>query len=84
MSRYNFIYIPEICRQLDHGREFVENLFATKKLAYYQIGGRKCVLQEDIDAYVERERVAAAGEKKTIKRQPPKWALEQSEIADKS
>ena len=59
MSRYNFIYIPEICRQLDHGREFVENLFATKKLAYYQIGGRKCVLQEDIDAYVERERVAA-------------------------
>jgi excisionase family DNA binding protein len=79
MLRHNFIYIPEMCAQLDRGREFVEKLFTHKKLAYYQIGGRKCVLQEDIDAYLERERVAAAGEKRTVKRQEPKWAREQME-----
>jgi excisionase family DNA binding protein len=76
MPNYNFIYIPGICSQLGRKRQFVETLFRSKKLTYYTIGGRKCVKQEDLEAYVESERVAAAGTKNTIKRQPPKWARE--------
>lgn len=65
MSRYQLLSVAEVAEQLGRKRWFVYKLIDARRLPHYLIGGRRCVSQTDLDAYVARARVAAFGEKKT-------------------
>jgi excisionase family DNA binding protein len=63
-SRYQLLSVSEAAEQLGRKRWFVYRLLEKRLLPHYLIGGRRVISQRDLDAYVERNRVAAVGEKK--------------------
>jgi excisionase family DNA binding protein len=63
-SRYQLLSVSDAAEQLGRKRWFVYQLLEKRLLPHYMIGGRRVVSQRDLDAYVERNRVAAVGEKK--------------------
>jgi excisionase family DNA binding protein len=64
MSRYEMFSVAQAATELGRKRWFIYQLLDEKKLAYYLIGGRRCISRRDLDEYVNRSRVAALGERK--------------------
>ena len=64
MNRYGFLSVAQVAEELGRARWFVYKLLDDHKLAFHMIGGHRKISQADLDAYVERSRVAALGERK--------------------
>jgi excisionase family DNA binding protein len=57
---YGLVEVAEILhRSIDATRDLISN----RKIAHYRIGGRIMVSKPDLEAYLDRQRVAAYGEK---------------------
>jgi excisionase family DNA binding protein len=69
MNRYGFLSVTQVAEELGRARWFVYKLLDERKLAFHMIGGHRVVSPPDLDAYIERCRVAALGEGKS-KAQP--------------
>jgi len=64
MSRYELLSVAEAAQELGRARWFIYGELARQRLAYHMIGGRKAISRADLDAYIQRGRVAALGEPK--------------------
>ena len=64
MSRYEILSVAEAARELGRARWFVYGLMANHKIAFHMIGGRRAISRVNLDAYIERSRVPALGERK--------------------
>ena len=65
-SRYSLLSVLEASEQLGRKRWFVYDEISRKRLPYYRIGGHIAISQRDLDDYVERSRVPALGEKRSL------------------
>lgn len=63
-GRYQLLSIAEVAELLRRQRWFVYKEMDEKHLAFCLIGKRRMVTQADLDAYIERGRVRALGERK--------------------
>ena len=64
-ARYQLLSVIQTAEQLNRTRWFIYDEIKKRHLPYHQIGGRICISQADLDAYVARSRVSALGEKKS-------------------
>ena len=55
--------VKEVAQEIRRSDDFVYDEIDARRLAHLRIGGRIFVTQSDLDAYLERCRVAAHGER---------------------
>jgi excisionase family DNA binding protein len=67
MNRYELLSVAEAAAQIRRKRWFIYDEIKKRKLAHYVVGGRCCISQSDLDAYIARSRVPALGEPKSKK-----------------
>lgn len=55
--------LVKVAEILDRSIDATRDLISNRKIAHYRIGGRIMVSESDLEAYLDRQRVAAYGEK---------------------
>ena len=55
--------VKEVAKELKRSDDFMYDEIRLNHIAYLKIGGRFYITQSDLDAYLERARVAAYGER---------------------
>jgi excisionase family DNA binding protein len=54
--------VREAAKELGRSTDFVRDEINRKRLAYHRLGGRIFVCERDLEAYLNRSRIAAFGE----------------------
>jgi excisionase family DNA binding protein len=60
--------VNDVAEILKASRSFVYDLLANRKIAYFKVGGKRLVSEEDLHSYLDSQRVEPTEKKRKVQR----------------